>query len=259
MGKIAFNLLIANNLIKFYNRVNMKKFIIIFFIVLFNSNYGYTHIVENVEKDRQKCFEANSQSDYTMAKCNYKAIEMYNNEITKLLKNFRTILTKSQYKLLINSQNHWKQFVKNDNALLENTLETKFYFEPYLIGANIKFENYKQRYQELFDLYEYFEKQDYNVKYKKNETISLNEFLYAKDAPKNWKELSINKKGDVIYNNKIVITDNGYSINESTASESYLLLKIFLIASGAKPKEGCDTSDYKNGIYGLGCYIYESE
>jgi len=133
----------------------MKKFLIIFYIFILNLNYCYAEIVENINKNRQKCFELNFQSDYTMAQCNYNAIEIYNNEITKLLKNFRTILTKSQYKLLINSQNHWKQFVKNDNALLENTLETKFYFEPYLISSNIKFENYKQRYQELIDLYEY--------------------------------------------------------------------------------------------------------
>lgn len=101
--------------------------------------------------------------------------------------------------------------------------------------------------------------QEHKSGYKKNEIISLNKFLYAEDAPENWKHLSINQKGDVVYRDKVIITDNGTSINENTASESYLLLKIFLIASGAEPKEDCDTSNYKNGIYGLGCYIYEAE
>ena len=56
---------------------------------------------------------------------------------------------------LTDSQNKWNTFIKNDNALLANTLENKFYFEPYLISSNIKFENYKQRCQELLNLYEY--------------------------------------------------------------------------------------------------------
>lgn len=237
----------------------MKKCILIFLIFIFNLQYGYTSSIENIDKERQNCFEINFQSDYTMAQCNYAAIEKYDSEIQKSLKNLKKTLTKSQYKLLLISQKQWNEFIKNDNALLANTLENKFYFEPYLISSNIKFENYKQRCQELNDLYQYINKNNSILRYKKNEIISLKEFLQTKEAPKNWKHLNINKKGDVIYRDKVIITDKCTSINEITASDSYLLLKIFLIASGAEPKEYCDTSDYKNGIYGLGCYIYESE
>ena len=133
----------------------MKKFFVVFYVFIFNLNYGYANIVENIDKERQNCFEINFQSDYTMAQCNYAAIEKYNSEIQKSLKNLKKTLTKSQYKLLLISQKHWNTFIKNDNTLLANTLENKFYFEPYLISSNIKFENYKQRCQELNDFYEY--------------------------------------------------------------------------------------------------------
>lgn len=99
-----------------------------------------------------------------------------------------------------------------------------------------------------------------NRNYKKKEIISLNDFLYSKESPKNWKHLNINKNGDVIYRNKVIVTDYGTTINDNSVSDSYLLLKILLIAKGAKPKDGCDTSNfYMNGIYGLGCYTFESE
>ncbi|MBQ3641984.1 hypothetical protein II906_08695 [bacterium] len=96
--------------------------------------------------------------------------------------------------------------------------------------------------------------------YKKSETISLEDFLYAKDAPENWKHLSLNDNGDVIYNGKVIVNDNFEPINNTTAYSSYLLLKIFMIADGAVPRENCDASDTAtNGIYGLGCYVFENK
>ena len=90
--------------------------------------------------------------------------------------------------------------------------------------------------------------------YKPSETISLDNFLYAKEAPKNWKHLRINKNDDVTYRGKVIIDTNGQTINNS--STSYLYIKIYIIASGGKPRKGCDETDYyKNGIYGLGCYM----
>lgn len=36
------------------------------------------------------------------------------------------------------------------------------------------------------------------------------------------------------------------------------MAKIYLIANGSKPREDCDTANYEeNGIYGLGCYMYD--
>ncbi len=94
--------------------------------------------------------------------------------------------------------------------------------------------------------------------YKKYETVTLDEFLYSKEAPENWKHLSKNSKGDVIYNDKVIITEDKKTINDKTAVDSVSLLKILVIADGAVPKENCDESDtITNGI--LGCYIYGDE
>ena len=92
--------------------------------------------------------------------------------------------------------------------------------------------------------------------YKKYETVTLDEFLHSQEAPENWKHLSKNSKGDVIYNDKVIITEDKKPINDKTAVDSVFLLKILVIADGAIPKENCDESDtITNGI--LGCYIYE--
>ena len=91
---------------------------------------------------------------------------------------------------------------------------------------------------------------------KKSNYMSLSEYLYSEKTEEDMKNLKLNNKGEVIYKNKIILDDNGNSITDETSGDSYLLLKIYLVASGAEPKENCDVSDYyKNGIYGLGCYI----
>lgn len=94
--------------------------------------------------------------------------------------------------------------------------------------------------------------------YKKTEIINLDEYLYENKTSANLEMLKINKKGDVTYKGKVIVTKNGKTINENSISESYLWLKIYLIANGSEPREGCDTANYeKNGIYGLGCYMYD--
>ncbi len=91
--------------------------------------------------------------------------------------------------------------------------------------------------------------------YKKSETISLDEYLYDDKKQKN--KLKLNKRGDVIYNNKVIITHNGNTINDT--SDSYLLMKIYFVAYGALKKPNCDETDPKNGYLGLGCYVYGPE
>lgn len=96
------------------------------------------------------------------------------------------------------------------------------------------------------------------LNYKKSEIISLNDYLYDCKDFKNSEFLKINENGDVIYRGKVIVTSNGKTINENSVSESYLWLKIYLIANGSVPKKNCDTTNYaKNGIYGLNCYIYD--
>lgn len=102
--------------------------------------------------------------------------------------------------------------------------------------------------------------QTHVLNYKKSEIISLDDYLRDNNSSKNSEVLKINEKGDVTYNGKVVVTSNGKTINENSISESYLWLKIYLVANNAEPKEGCDVTDYaENGIYGLGCYIYGEE
>lgn len=102
------------------------------------------------------------------------------------------------------------------------------------------------------------EKPEKSKIYKNSEIISLDNFLKDEKSLQNQKKLKLNKQGDVIYKGKVIITSTGKTINNNSISDSYLLLKIYLIANGAKPRKNCDESDYiKNGIYGLGCYILE--
>ncbi len=96
------------------------------------------------------------------------------------------------------------------------------------------------------------EKNKYIAGYKKSDTISLDKYLHR--TRENSDSLQLNKNGDVIYNGKVIINEKGKPINDN--SYSYLEIKIYLVASGAVPKEGCDETDtINNGIYGLGCYI----
>ena len=97
------------------------------------------------------------------------------------------------------------------------------------------------------------EEQEHSVYYKKSETISLDKYLHK--SKKESDKLKLNRNGDVTYNGKVIINKEGKPINNN--SYSYLEIKIYLVASDAAPKEGCDETDtINNGIYGLGCYIY---
>jgi len=133
----------------------MKIFFLTSLILIIAAPYCYAEISQYIDNEKQKCLDTNFQSDYTMAQCNYDAILKYNNEMQKLMQKLKKILTKAQYSALTASQYQWELYIKNDNKLLANTLESKFYFEPYLISSEIKFQNYKQRYQELSDIYKY--------------------------------------------------------------------------------------------------------
>ena len=99
-----------------------------------------------------------------------------------------------------------------------------------------------------------------NSIYNSEDTMSFDEYLNMKKSRKDWKTLKLNENGDVIFKNKVVLTSSGQPINDITSAESYLLLKIYLVASGAKPRRCCNEKEpYKNGIYGLGCYIDEAK
>ena len=108
----------------------------------------------------------------------------------------------------------------------------------------------------LLSCFPSFAKDKNVINNKKSKYMTLSEYLYSEKTEEDMKYLKLNDKGEVIYKNKIILDYNGHSITDETSGDSYLLLKIYLVASGAKPKENCDETDYfENGIYGLGCYI----
>ncbi len=69
------------------------------------------------------------------------------------------------------------------------------------------------------------EQKEHILNYKKTEIINLDEYLYENKTSTNLEMLKINKKGDVTYKDKVIITQNGKTINENSISESYLWLK----------------------------------
>jgi len=115
---------------------------------------------------------------------------------------------------------------------------------------NFFFNHYKS-YTEIPDGELYYNAICSIKKYAKKDTISFSKYL---DLPKTDKDvLILNKQGDVILNNKIILTESGIPLNKNTAY-SYSELKTLFTAQGLKPRKNCDPSDIKtNGI--LGCYM----
>ena len=96
-----------------------------------------------------------------------------------------------------------------------------------------------------------------NTKYKENvdEMITFNDVDDEKVVidPASFVHYS---NGDVTYKGKVIITQDGKTINDESSGDSYLWMKIYFAANGSKPRKGCDEYDYENnGIYGLDCYI----
>jgi hypothetical protein len=91
------------------------------------------------------------------------------------------------------------------------------------------------------------------IGYKKEKTLSISQFLSDLNA-KNLEELYINKKGDVAYKDKVILTFDGIPLNDCSAytkDEMLIMIKV----NKVQPKEGCDPDDIiTNGFFG--CYIY---
>lgn len=148
------NLTVVFLLANYYNYF-MRKFIILSVILISINNFSFANIIDDIETERINCLNTNYQSDYEMSQCNYKAINAYNYEITKELKLLKKLLSKSQSKLLSDTNSNWETYIKNDNFLLENLLEHEKYAEPYLISSGIKCQNKKHYLEELITIYQY--------------------------------------------------------------------------------------------------------
>ena len=133
----------------------MKKVVIISLLFIFFNQYSIANVIDKIEVERQNCLNVNFHSDYTMAKCNYEAIEKCNVEINRVLKKIKKNIEKNKQQSLSASQLKWNEFINQDNLLLEKLLENDKYFEQYLISSQIKYQNKKYRLEELITLYSY--------------------------------------------------------------------------------------------------------
>lgn len=97
-----------------------------------------------------------------------------------------------------------------------------------------------------------FQKITKYIGYEKTNTMTITQFLYDED-PNHWEMLSINKKGDVEYKNKVILNSEQLPLNDCSAYTDNELIILFQ-AKGIKPREGCNPNDkINNGT--LGCYI----
>ena len=123
--------------------------------MILTNNCSFANAIDDIEKNRLNCLNTNNQSDFVMAECNYQAINLYNKEINKELKLLKKILTKDNYKLLLESNESWEVYIKNNNLLLKNLFENQKYAEPYLISSSIKCQNSKQYLEKLITIRKY--------------------------------------------------------------------------------------------------------
>ncbi len=132
----------------------MKKFLIILFIFLLSSfNLSFADEIEDIEKERQHCLSSDIASNIKMAQCNYIAMDKFD-EITKEYMNkLKSILSKEDYAKLKQSQHHWKKYNEEKNILLKKTIESKQGLFYYLLSSGEKYNNKKNRAEELISLY----------------------------------------------------------------------------------------------------------
>ena len=131
----------------------MKKLVIILFILVTSNHYSNANIIETIESEKKQCLNANYLNDNLMSQCNYKAIEKYNKEIDETIRKLGKNIDRKQYSFLVQSQNKWDKFIKNDNFLLKNFYEKDNSLEKELIISSIQCQNKKYRLEELLILY----------------------------------------------------------------------------------------------------------
>jgi len=91
------------------------------------------------------------------------------------------------------------------------------------------------------------------AEYKQSDTMPFDEYLSSEKSQKEWKTLKLNNNGDVIFKEKVVLTNKGEPLNENTAFTT-IELKVLFAAKGVKPRRWCNPRNTaKNGT--MGCYI----
>lgn len=106
--------------------------------------------IKKIEEETQSCLD----EGFAMPECCNDAMDKYNTEIEKTLKNLEKILSQSQYEKLTISQNKWTEFINSNNELHENTLKTCRASIPVLISTCSEMRIVKNRLEDLNSIYE---------------------------------------------------------------------------------------------------------
>lgn len=114
-------------------------------------------VFSEIDEKRQACLDTGEGMSY----CTLDAIDEYENEIDKLLKEFKKVFSQSQYDELIKTQQLWREFYEQNTNLLEQTIGNLDGTMYYLIWQEQRYTTIKNRAKDLKSLY------DLHVSYQK--------------------------------------------------------------------------------------------
>ncbi len=185
--------------------------------------------------------------------CSIQSIKDWKNEINTQLKKMQTIMNKTEYKHIQLSQTKWEESVNNDELIINRFITEKQGFIYKTIGYSYIADIYRQR----SILLEEILTNNMNLSAMRDKKISskfisLEDFL-SDNSDLKWSETKLNAKGEVTFQNKIILNNEGVPLKDDTANTT-TEMEIMIVAKGIKPKPNCDESDtINNGTFG--CYI----
>lgn len=109
---------------------------------------------------QQECMKKQNYTTAAMADCTYTALDEWSKEIDTQIVLLKQYMTPQQYKLLVDSQNKWKEYEKAERKLLVETIGTFVgtMYIPALAGMHEAI--VEQRARDLSSLYYYMSDKD---------------------------------------------------------------------------------------------------
>ncbi|MEE3350087.1 MAG: lysozyme inhibitor LprI family protein [Candidatus Gastranaerophilaceae bacterium] len=109
---------------------------------------------------QQECMKKQNYTTAAMADCTYTALDEWSKEIDTQIVLLKQYMTPQQYKLLVDSQNKWKEYEKAERKLLVETIGTFVgtMYIPTLAGMQEAI--VEQRARDLSSLYYYMSDKD---------------------------------------------------------------------------------------------------
>ena len=77
-----------------------------------------------IYKRQQECMKKQNYTTAAMANCTYAALDEWTKEIDTNILLLKQYMTSQQYKLLVDSQNKWKEYEKAESKLYKETVGT---------------------------------------------------------------------------------------------------------------------------------------